>query len=67
MDDTHLFEGKSWWEARPTMLHVPATSWVKIKEFIIKICKKSNKCDSEITGWDRSVDAIDKQLSSKER
>ena len=44
-----------------------ASSWVKIKEFIIKICKKSNKCDSEITGWDRSVDAIDKQLSSKER
>jgi len=67
IDDTHKFEGKSYWEQRQQMLLLPASSWVEIKKFIIKICKQSNKCDTQIGSWNRTVDAIDKQLSSKER
>ena len=63
-DSTHPFEGKTYWEARPSNLIVPASSWAKIKEFIIKSCKQSNKCD-DVASWDRTIGAIDTGLEKK--
>lgn len=50
---------------RPTMIQVPPESWSKIKAFIIKTCKQSNKCDEQITSWDRKLDSIDEKLKQK--
>jgi hypothetical protein len=66
VDDEHPFvddKGKkwTWWELRPAMIRVPRQSWEKIKEFVIKMCKKSNEC-SEITNWERTVNAIDSKM-----
>ena len=41
----------TWWEARPIMLAVPPNSWVKLKAYIIKICKKTGKCKNNIGEW----------------
>lgn len=64
VDDENLFEGKTWWDMRPTMLQIPAQSWVEIKTFIIKTCKK-HKCSKEISSWERTVGTIDKQINLK--
>jgi len=67
ISDTSKFNGKTWWEVRPLMIHLPVDSWVEIKKFIIKICKKSRKCKNKhITSWDRTVNTIDKRMTKKE-
>jgi hypothetical protein len=59
----HSFNGsksKTWWELRPTMLHLPAESWAEIKKFIINICKDTKKCSEYVHSWDRTIEKIDK-------
>lgn len=65
VDDDHLWKGKSWWEIRHQMIYVPAESWAELKYFIIKVCKKTKQCDSDISGWDRTIDKIDEKIINK--
>ena len=65
VDEQNPLEGKTWWNMRPEMVQVPPPSWAKIKAFIIKTCKQSNNCDSEVTSWDRRLDSIDEKLKAK--
>lgn len=65
VDETRKFEGKSWWEMRPAMVQVPASSWAAIKAFIIKTCKKTGTCEKEVASWDRTVKTIDGNLEKK--
>lgn len=58
VDDEKKFEDKTWYEQRNEMLRLPVSSWVKLKAFIVKMCKKY-KCDQEISSWDKTVEAID--------
>lgn len=58
-------DAKSWWELRPYMIHVPASTWVEIKTFIIKICKQTNACSGTAASWDRTVERVDETLDSK--
>lgn len=54
--------GKTWWESRPYMIQMPIDSWVELKKFIIKVCKKY-KCDGpDISSWKRSIKTIDSEL-----
>lgn len=59
VDDEHKFEDKTWYEQRNEMLRLPVSSWVQIKAFIIKMCKRF-KCNEDIASWDRTVENIDK-------
>jgi hypothetical protein len=65
IDEETKFKEKTWWEMRPSVIQVPSQSWAEIKKFIIKICKKTNKCEEEIASWDRSINTIDEKLISK--
>lgn len=65
IDETHKFENKTWWEMRPAMLLMPASTWAAFKIWIIKLCKKTNKCDQEISSWDRTLENVDTQLNQK--
>lgn len=65
VDDAHPFDGKTWWEARPSMIQLPAGSWAKLKAFIIEICKKTNQCDKKISSWDRTIQNVDDQVQKK--
>lgn len=56
IDDDNPFEGQTWFDMRIKTLSVPAKSWAKLKAFLIKQCKKSNKCDVDISSWDRELE-----------
>lgn len=62
VDDNHKFENLTYWELRPLMLLVPASSWAKIKAYIIKSCRQSNQCDESIGNWSGKVESIDSVL-----
>ena len=55
VDDEHPFEDQTWFDMRAKTLSVPAKSWSKLKAFLIKQCKKTNKCDVDISNWDRDI------------
>lgn len=65
VDEEKKFENKTWWELRPTMIQMPASSWAQIKAFIIKACKKYDACQKEVSSWDRTIDIIDKSYEEK--
>jgi hypothetical protein len=65
VNDTVLIDGKSWWNARPSMVMMPATSWAKLKTYIIVQCKKTKLCDKEISSWDRTIKSVDTALEAK--
>jgi hypothetical protein len=63
IDDEHPLDGQTWWDLRPTMIYMPANSWVEMKSFIIKICRKTKQCDGRnITDWERTVNLIDEKV-----
>jgi len=64
VNDTELLNGKTWWESRPLMIYMPTSSWVELKKFIIKICKKTKRCDKSISSWNRTVGIIDKKIAN---
>ena len=49
---------KTWWERRPYMILLPASSWKELKAYIIKQCKRTD-CDQYIKSWDRKLNALD--------
>lgn len=65
VDEDHKFQEKTFFEMRPSMIMIPPQSWVDIKTFIIKICKKTKKCQQEVSSWDRSIQNIDNKLVEK--
>lgn len=64
-DDINKKSNQTFWEAKPYMLLLPVQSWIEIKTFIIAICKKSNKCEENISSWERTVNSIDKKVDEK--
>ena len=62
-DDEHKFDGKTWWEAKPSMVYVPAKSWAEIKKFIIKTCKQHKDCQKDIATWERKAKKIDEKAN----
>lgn len=65
IDEVNKYNGKTFWEMRPEMIMLPPDSWADIKKFIIKICKKTNECQKEVSSWDRSIKNIDEKLKEK--
>lgn len=55
IDDDNLYENQTWFSLRNKALTVPASSWAKIKAFLIKQCAKTNQCDVSIESWDRNL------------
>ena len=51
----HNIEDKTFWDAKPTMVLVPPSSWAKIKAYIIKMCEQTGKC----TNLETSLNKID--------
>jgi hypothetical protein len=64
VDDTHLLNGKTWFDLQPTMIYVPKESWAAIKKYIIKECKRTNRCDNAVESWDRTITVLDAQVNS---
>jgi FKBP-type peptidyl-prolyl cis-trans isomerase 2 len=58
VDDEHPLNGQTWFDMRSKILAVPASSWAQIKVWMIKQCKKTNKCDADISQWDRDINPL---------
>lgn len=65
IDDESKFEGKTYWEMRPTMLLLPASSWAKLKTYIITQCKQTGQCDKSVSSWSRTIENVDKTMGAK--
>jgi len=65
VSDSKPWNGKTWWELRPTMIYMPAESWSEIKSFIIKICKRTGKCNQSVSNWERTVKTVDDKIIKK--
>lgn len=61
-DEENKFEGKTFWEASPSLILVPPSSWAKIKSYIIQQCKVNENCSKDITSWERKLDKVDKKI-----
>lgn len=59
IDDSHPYNGKTWYDMQLGMIKMPVDTWVHFKEYIIKECKKSNRCSKDITNWDRGTKVLD--------
>ena len=57
VDDEHPLEGQTWFDMRAKVLAVPASSWAQVKAWMIKQCKRTNKCSVDISSWDRNLDS----------
>ena len=62
-DDTNKYENKTYWEAKPSMVLVPPSSWVAIKTFIIEECKKNLDCSGNVDKWERGFERIEEKLN----
>jgi hypothetical protein len=58
VDDNHLLLNKTWLDLKLESVLVPVESWVELKTYIIKQCKKNNNCDQNIDSWTRKIDSI---------
>jgi len=65
VNETRKLDGKTWWEGRPSVISMPATSWRELKKWIIKICKNNQACDSQVASWERTVQTIDEKVSER--
>ena len=65
VNDQNKFNGKTWWDMRPTNIQMPIDTWKNLKTFIIKVCKKYGNCDREISSWDRTLETLDKKVSGQ--
>jgi len=58
IDDTHLYKNKTWIDLKLEMVLVPVESWVEIKSYILKKCKKNQDCNAQIGTWSRKIDSV---------
>lgn len=58
VSDKDLLNGKTWLDLVIESVYVPADSWVEIKSYIIKMCKKTNDCKDDIDTWKSKLDKI---------
>lgn len=65
VNDYQKLDGQTWWQIRPTMLMLPASSWAKLKVYIITQCKRTGTCDREIASWSRTIEAVDKAMEER--
>lgn len=59
-DDKNLVNGKTYWEIRPTLIQIPADSYADLKSYLLKECKRTNKC-SEL---EPIINALDQTRTS---
>lgn len=64
VDEGNLFQGKTWWELRPTMVMVPASSWASLKSFILKTCKERGTC-GDVGSWETKLNRFDMHLEGE--
>lgn len=55
VDDTHLLDGKTWYDMQVGIIKIPLDTFTELKKYIIKQCKRNNNCSENVDSWDRSM------------
>jgi len=58
VDDKHPYNGQTWLDMKINSVYLPAESYAKIKEYILKACKQDNNCSQNIDNWDTKLNSI---------
>ena len=54
---------EEWFELRPKMVMLPASSWAKIKAYILKQCERNNSCNLNLAK--KKTSTIDRKIWPK--
>lgn len=57
--DEIKYDGKTWFDMRPELVMLPASSYAELKSYIIKSCKNNKACKDNIGSWERKLNALD--------
>lgn len=60
VDGEHKFENQSWKEIEASSVMMPASSYAKVKAYILKMCKKSGQC-KDLASWERKSATLEKK------
>lgn len=63
VDDTHLLDGKTWYDMQIGIIKIPLDTWKSFKKYIITQCKRNNNCSDNIDSWDRSMTILEEKAS----
>ncbi len=63
IDDNHLYQGLTWFDWRYRMVLLPPNSWAEIKSYIIKECRRTNRCQ-DFDRLEESIKHVDNNLPS---
>lgn len=64
VNEEQRLNGKTWWDMRPTNIQMPIDTWKNLKEFIIRVCKKYDNCDENVSSWERTLNVIDEKVNN---
>jgi hypothetical protein len=62
ISDESPWKGKTWFEHKMRMIHIPVESWVDLKTYILKTCIQNKVCDKNLKDWRSIISNIDKKL-----
>lgn len=58
VNDEHPLNGKTWLDIKIESVYLPSDSWAKIKEYILKNCKKDQSCMNNLESLSNKIDSI---------
>lgn len=63
---TLKLDGKTWDEIKTASLIVPASSWAKLKAYIINECKRTGHC-KDLATWERKISNFDGKMEKAKK
>jgi len=66
VDDTHLLDGKTWYDMQIGIIKMPLDTFKAIKKYIINQCKRNQNCSEEIDSWDRAMTTLETKATATE-
>lgn len=54
-----LVEGEDWVKMNRESLRIPASSWARLKTFMLTQCKRSKRCKANLGKWSRKAERFE--------
>jgi len=64
VDDTHLMDGKTWYDMQVGIIKMPIETFVALKKYLIMNCKKTKNCSDKIDSWDRALTTLENKATA---
>lgn len=64
VDDTHLLNGKTWYDMQIGIIKMPIETFVALKAYLITSCKRNKNCSDKIDSWDRALTTLENKATA---